>query len=217
MIVQTPTPALWTTVAVNASVWLLWQLAILFGGSMERLMTSNFLVSAGRVGQAPWTLLTSAVSHVGLAHLAFNMLALVMFGRDLERIVGAVGFMHLYVAGGIVASAGHVLYGWVTGDAVPALGASGSVMAVLIVSTFLFPWRMVAIFFIIAMPQVMAVTLFVIFDVLGMLGGGGGIAHAAHLGGALYGAIYAKRHLNGYLQERLLALGITRRRPPWAR
>lgn len=199
-------------------MWIGWQLALLLGGPIERLMMTNFLVSSSHLTFAPWTLLTSAVSQAALPHLAFNMLALVMFGRDLERILGSAGFLHLYVAGGIVASLGHVLYGFVTGDTTPALGASGAVMAVLIVSTALFPMRMLLLFFVVPMPQFIAVALYVVSDVLGLFGGGGGIAHAAHLGGAVYGWIYARRSLQGYLDDRLRQFGLVRRRrPPWAR
>lgn len=212
VIVEGPTPALWTFVALNMGVWVLWQLAWILGGPIERLMTTHFLVSVGHAWSAPWTLLTSAISQADLPHLAFNMIALIMFGRDLERIVGSTGFVHLYVMGGVVSSLGHVLYGVVTGDATPALGASGAVMAVLIVSTFLFPTRLLLFFFLVPMPQAVAVTLFVISDLLGLFGGLGGIAHGAHLGGALYGWIYARRHLHDYVDERLRRFGIVGRR-----
>lgn len=201
-----PLRALPTLLALNVGVFVLWQIAIASGAT--GFMESNFLVSGASVRSGRvWTLLTSAFSHNIVPHLAFNMLALWVFGADVERVVGARGFWHLYVVGGILASLGHVAYGLATGTPTPALGASGSVMAVAVVAAMLFPRRLLLLFFVIPMPQFMAVGLFILLDVVGALSPGADmVAHAAHLGGALYGAIYVRWHLRGYLQERLRAV-----------
>lgn len=208
---QAPTPVTWVIVALNTAVYALWWAAWLFGGRLEAWVTRNFLVSLdGVLDGAVWTLLTSAFSQLNLLHFALNMMVLVMFGRDVERVVGPSGFVHLYVMGGIVASIGHVLYSLVTFDPTPALGASGAVMAILVVSTFLFPMRLV-VFFFIPMPQSVFLVLYLLSDLFGLFGGGGGIAHAAHLGGALYGWLYVRRHMATYLEGRLRSLGVVRR------
>lgn len=195
--------------AVNVVVFLAWQLMAANAGEAGiAWMSDHFLVSYTHVfGGRPWVLLTSAVSHVDLYHLLFNTLALWVFGRDVEAVVGGRGFLHLYVAGGLLASVGHVFYGLVIGDPTPALGASGSVMAVAVVFASLWPRRLLLLFFILPMTARTAVLLFILFDILGLVGAGvDRIAHAAHLGGALYGWLYYRNRLGPYLSQRLQRL-----------
>jgi membrane associated rhomboid family serine protease len=201
-------------VVVNAAVFLAWQVAALWseadpvaGSHALELMARNFLVSTPGIEHGDvWTLLTSAFSHNAFGHLFLNMLALWVFGQDVERVVGPRAFLHLYVAGGILASIGHVLYGVATGSAMPALGASGAVMAVAVVAAYLFPGRMLLLFFVIPLPQFLAVALFLLLDVFGVVAPNGDtVAHAAHLGGALYGWLYWHVSLRPWLLEQLEA------------
>lgn len=209
-----PVRALWVIVAVNVAVFLLWQLAPLAGGVGERLMQRQFLVSWPAIAHGRvWTLLTSEFSHGSLVHLAFNMLTLVSLGIDVERVLGARAFAHLYVMGALIASAAYVLYDWATPGSVPALGASGAVMAVVVAGSYLFPGRRVLLFFLIPMRQLLAVGLFIAFDLLGLFSSGADhIAHAAHLGGAVYGWWYQHGVMRRYLAARL-----TKIRPTWRR
>ncbi|MBK7404603.1 MAG: rhomboid family intramembrane serine protease [Phycisphaerales bacterium] len=52
-----------------------------------------------------WTYLTYAFLHAGFAHIAFNMLALWVFGPDVEDRLGRIGFLGLYLAGAVGAGA----------------------------------------------------------------------------------------------------------------
>jgi membrane associated rhomboid family serine protease len=178
--------ALYVLVALNVAVFLAWQVL-----GPSALMRAHFLVSAdallaGRV----WTLLTSALSHADLGHLLFNLLALWLFGRIVEQIVGPAGFVGLYVVGGVVASVGHVAWGLLTGDPSPALGASGSVMAVAVTFAVLFPTQRLYLFLMVPMPAWFAVLLYVGLDLFGLFDARSTIAHAAHLGGAVTGLAY---------------------------
>jgi membrane associated rhomboid family serine protease len=175
---------LYAILAVNVAVFLAWH------SLPPQFMAANFLVSAERVFSAPWTLLTSAVSHLDATHLLFNAIGLYVFGREFEARFGPRAFLHLYVAGGVVASLGHVLLGMVMGDAAPALGASGAVMALAVVYGGLFPQRTLMVNFLIPVKARILVALYILMDLFGVMGGGTGIAHGAHLGGALYGLIY---------------------------
>ena len=122
------------------------------------------------------------------------MFGLWVFGRAILPLTGERGFVHLYAAGAIVASAGHLVYQYVSGSPAPALGASGSVMAIAVVYAALFPRNTLLVGFFLPMPAAMAVGLFILIDVAGMIGGRGGIAHAAHLGGVAYGLAYYYSH-----------------------
>lgn len=212
----TPLRALPTVVGLNVAVSGLWWLCALLGTDATAWAQANLVVSAEGMAQGRvWTLLTSAFSHYDPLHLLFNLYALGLFGTDVERVVGRRGFWHLYLAGGVAASLGHLAYGFVAGTTVGALGASGSVMAFAVVSALLFPNRMLLLFFFIPLPQIAAVGLFVILDVLGALSPGEDVlAHGAHLGGALYGWLWFRRHARGYIEERLAELGL---RPRWSR
>lgn len=195
--------------ALNVGVFVLWQLALAWGPEAQAFMAANFLTSVEHLRAGfVWTLLTSEISHVNLAHLGFNLFAIWMFGRELEQLLGWRAFLHLYVAGAIVASLGHVLYGAVTGVAAPALGASGAAMAILMVSALLFPNRRLLLFFVIPVPALAAVGLFALIDVIGLVNPGDRIAHAAHLGGALYGLVYYRYRLGDYLRARLGRVGV---------
>lgn len=179
---------LYALLGINVLVWVAWNYAV---GPLQLFMADHFLVNLGAVLEGRvWTLLTSEISHISLNHLLFNMLGVFVFGRAVGHAVGAMTFLQLYVVGGIVASLGHVAYNAVTGDMVPALGASGAVMALAAVYGALFPNRTLLIGFFLPMPAWLAVVGFIALDVLGLIGGGGGIAHAAHLGGAAYGIAY---------------------------
>ncbi|MBN2800408.1 MAG: rhomboid family intramembrane serine protease [Deltaproteobacteria bacterium] len=185
-----PTPFLWGLIGLNVLVYILWQQA---RGSQagQDLMAANFLVSAdGVLAGRVWTLLTSAFSHIDPSHLLFNMIALYVFGGDVARVIGTRGMLHLYLVGGLVASLGHVAFNLLADSTTPALGASGSVMAIAVLFGALFPRRTLLVQFFIPVPAALAVGGYLVMDFLGLFGHGSGIAHAAHLGGAAYGLAY---------------------------
>ena len=182
--------ALQVIIGLNIAVFLAWQFAETRPALLD-FMISHFLISEThlRAGYV-WTLVTSAFSHVDMNHALFNLFALWVFGRDLETIIGRLGFVHLYLAGAILSSLGHVAYQLAVGSQAPALGASGSVMAVAVVYAVLFPRARLLLFFILPVSAAIAVTGYVLIDILGLLTPNSGIAHAAHLGGAAYGLAY---------------------------
>lgn len=178
-------------IAVNVIVFVLWTQAR--SASMMGLMQDNFLCSVEAMTSfRVWTLLTACFSQMSVDHLLFNMFALWVFGHDVARVLGSRALLHLYVVGGIVSMLAHVGFNLVTGMDVPALGASGAIMAISVLFAALFPNRMLLLMFFIPVPAAMAVGLYIVLDVLGVFGSGfgGNVAHAAHLGGAAYGLLY---------------------------
>jgi membrane associated rhomboid family serine protease len=77
---------------------------------------------------AVWQPLTSMFTHEDFMHLAFNMLALWFLGPQLERIVGRVRFLALYLLAGLAGSS-TVL--WLSGPMTSTLGASGAVFGLM--------------------------------------------------------------------------------------
>jgi membrane associated rhomboid family serine protease len=138
-----------------------------------------------------WQLLTYSALHANLAHLAFNMLGLFMFGRNVERVLGARRILMLYAvsvaSGGVVQEITALL---MTTDAYPTIGASAGIFGVLFAYALLFPQRRVVLLFPpVPMPAWLFATGYALFELLlGVTHESSGVAHFAHLGG-MAGAI----------------------------
>jgi membrane associated rhomboid family serine protease len=141
----------------------------------------------------PWQLLTYGFLHGNFMHVAFNMLALVMFGAPLEYTWGNKRFLTYYLV--CVAGAGvcQLLVGaWMVqqgGDVYPTIGASGGVFGLLLAYGMLFPNQRVML--LIPPIPMKARTLVIVYGAIELfLGASGfqpGVAHFAHLGGMLFG------------------------------
>jgi membrane associated rhomboid family serine protease len=149
-----------------------------------------------------FTLFTSMFMHGGWAHLAGNMLYLWIFGDNIENRLGHFRYIVFYFVCGVIASLSHVVSTLLLNQnsLVPSLGASGAISGVLGAYLLLFPTRSVhALLFVfrIAIPAVLALGLWIGFQLLsglGMLGGeeSGGVAYAAHIGGFFAGMLLIK-------------------------
>jgi membrane associated rhomboid family serine protease len=147
----------------------------------------HVVANFGRVQFEPWQLVTSAFLHGGFAHLFLNMFALWMFGRDCERVLGAVRYLALYFAAVLSAALIQLLVASLSGATYPTVGASGGVFGVLLAFGMLFPQRRIILLFPpIPMPAWLFVTLYGVMELAnGVLGTQAGVAHFAHLGGML--------------------------------
>jgi membrane associated rhomboid family serine protease len=159
-------------------------------------LETNKVVKKGQV----WRLLTHAFCHdrYSIVHIVFNMLLLYWFGGTLESMYGSREFLLFYLTAAVVAGLTYVGLDLYTGSSVPAVGASGAVMAVMMLYTVHFPRETICIcwFFPVEMRWVML--FYLIFDlhpILLALSGDhffSGIAHAAHLGGLAFGFLYGR-------------------------
>ena len=155
-----------------------------------------FHVSAGSgdsaVGFAPWQLVTYSFLHGNLMHLLFNMLALYMFGSDIERIFGARRFATYYFVCVVTAAVAQLIVSAASNlPPFPTVGASGGVFGLLLAFGLYFPRRMLMLIFPpIPMPAWLFVTLYGLLELfLGVTGTEQGVAHFAHLGGMLGGYV----------------------------
>ena len=141
----------------------------------------------------PWQLLTYGFLHGSFAHVAFNMLALLMFGAPLEYTWGNRRFLTYFlvcIAGAglcqLAVGAWSMAHG---GGAYPTLGASGGVFGLLLAYGMLFPHHRVML--LIPPIPMKARTLVIVYGAielfLGATGLQPGVAHFAHLGGMLFG------------------------------
>lgn len=135
-----------------------------------------------------WQLLTYSVLHASLAHLAFNMFGLYMFGRDVERVLGRARFLGLYLASVLAGAVTQLaVVGALPAGGAPTVGASAGVFGALIAYAVLFPQRRVVLLFPpVPMPAWLFATGYALTELLsGLSGDTSGIAHFAHLGGML--------------------------------
>ncbi|HEX4926890.1 MAG TPA: rhomboid family intramembrane serine protease [Burkholderiales bacterium] len=138
----------------------------------------------------PWQLVTYAFLHAGLGHIFFNMLALYMFGGEIERLFGTRYYVLYYFACVVTAALTHlVVTAWMGGPAVPMVGASGGIYGLLLAFGIYFPHRRVLLLFPpIPMPARVFVFGFAVLElVFGLTQTAAGVAHFAHLGGMLGG------------------------------
>lgn len=162
------------------SPFMLWPL----GAEADPYVTTEFL---------PWQLVTYSFMHGSFPHLLFNMLALLIFGAQLEHTWGERRFLTYYVVCVVGAALCQLAVGaWMMsqgGSAYPTIGASGGVFGLLLAYGMLFPNQRVML--LIPPIPMKARTLVIVYGVIElMLGFSGlqpGVAHFAHLGGMLFG------------------------------
>ncbi len=132
----------------------------------------------------PVQLITHMFMHANFEHLFFNMFGLYMFGPYVESSLGPKRFLILYLAAGFIASALQLLI-----SPVPILGASGAIFGVTTAFATMFP--NVQLMFLFPPIPVKAKYMAIFFIVLGLFSGFSGfqpgIAHFAHVGGAMCG------------------------------
>ncbi len=164
----------------------------------------------GASGQAPtWlTILTSMFMHGGLLHIGGNMLFLWIFGNNIEDSMGKGRFVAFYLLGGLVAVLAQTLIE--PNAAVPTIGASGAVAAVLGGYALLYPHaRVVTLLFIIIFFTIVELPALLVLgawfalqalsgatEVTQPVGDGGGVAYFAHIGGFLFGLATIKLFAN---------------------
>ena len=158
------------------------------------------LIPAVVVGQfALWQPLTYMFLHGGLGHLVFNMLALWMFGTELERTWGTRFFVRYYLVTGVGAAL--VTIAWSLGPLPLAaelyqsviVGASGAIYGLLLAYGLYFPHRTIYLYLLFPIQARYFVILAGAIAVVSSIGSsGGGVAHVAHLGGLLVGYLYLK-------------------------
>jgi len=129
------------------------------------------------------------------------MFVLWSFGTILEKLWGTRTFLIFYFVAAIVASASHCFVSSVLmgNPDINALGASGAVSGLLLAFALLFPSHRILIFGVIPVPALVGALGFVAIDLWGLFaqtrGGGIGIGHGAHLGGALCGFLFWASYL----------------------
>ncbi len=185
------TPAVKVLISANVALFVLNMI-------VGEMMTLRLGLSPQAVFEqfAVWQPLTYMFLHStsGVGHILFNMLALWMIGTELERTWGTRFFVKYYSVTGIGAAGTSLLLALFSNSVYYSVtvGASGAIYGLLLAFAMFFPHRQL-ILFIFPVPARIAVTILGAIAFLSSIGGpGGGVAHAAHLGGLVVGYLYLK-------------------------
>jgi rhomboid protease GluP len=119
----------WIILGLNVLLWI----ANIVSGVDPVNPTSDDLLKWGgnhlpATLEQPWRLLSSTFLHAGVAHLGWNMLALVQLGLLILRFYGRSGFVVIYFFAGIVGSIASVFFAASKGV---SIGASGAIFGLL--------------------------------------------------------------------------------------
>jgi membrane associated rhomboid family serine protease len=175
--------------------------------SGERILCEGQPGVSGEADSQPATWMTAFSSmfmHGSILHLGGNMLFLWIFGNNVEDSMGRVKFIVFYLLGGLAALGAQILID--LDAAIPTIGASGAVAAVLGGYLLLYPRaRVVTVIFIIffftiiELPALLILGFWFVqqiaFGAYGLAnptGGGGGVAYFAHIGGFAFGMLAIK-------------------------
>jgi membrane associated rhomboid family serine protease len=185
---------IWANVACFVGAWLL---QVGFGISVLGLL--GLRPESVLRGFWVWQPVTYMFLHAGLFHILFNMLALWMFGVDLERRWGQTFFLKYYFVTGVGAAVATLLLSLVPigfGDLLwntVTVGASGAVYGLLLAYALYFPDRPIYIMALFPVPARYFVLIMGGIALMSSVGGDqGGVANTAHLGGLLFGYLYLR-------------------------
>jgi membrane associated rhomboid family serine protease len=155
-----------------------------------------------------WQPATYMFLHRDFFHILFNMLGIWMFGVELERRWGTKFFVKYYAVTGIGAAIttlvvsllpfgiSSLMYSAVT------MGASGALYGLLLAFAMYFPNRPILMFLLFPVPAKYFVIIIGGISLLSSIGGSDrGVAHAAHLGGLLFGYLYLQNGRGGLAAE----------------
>jgi membrane associated rhomboid family serine protease len=141
-----------------------------------------------------WQLATYMFLHGGFGHIIWNMLALWMFGADLERTWGTRRFLQFYFFCGIGAGICVVICNYILpwgNPAIPTIGSSGAIYGILMANAVLFPDRSILWGFLIPIKMkyfVMIVGTIAFLSSFQV----NAVSEFAHLGGLLFGYLFLR-------------------------
>jgi membrane associated rhomboid family serine protease len=180
---------------VNVALYLVFFIAVHSG--YDALFYPFYLSPGEVVGSlALWQLVTYMFLHdpFGFGHILFNMLALWMFGADLERQWGRHEFLKFYfvcgIGAGICVVVANLLFGEGGGR---TIGASGALYGLMFAFGYLWPDRTVYFSFLFPIQAKYFVMIFGAIALLSSFAAPGGpVSHLAHLGGMVVAYFYLR-------------------------
>ena len=201
-------PVIKNLLIINGVVFLIQilgeKIAASSGLTLSNILTKYFALipfggyAAGSIGTEiiewsfyPWQLFTYQFMHGSFSHILFNMFSLWMFGIEIENYWGSKKFLYFYLTCGVVAGLCHLFISPLLGGiAAPTIGASCAIYGVLAAFALLFPNRLIFLYFFIPVKAKYLITFLIVMEFMLVDSANSGIAHLAHLGGALAGLVF---------------------------
>jgi membrane associated rhomboid family serine protease len=148
----------------------------------------DYVLQAG----AWWQVFTYMFVHASWSHIFFNMLALFLFGIQIERHMGSTEFLVFYFVCGIGAGIVTLFFNSATGQGmIPIVGASGAIFGLLLAFAAFFPDARIFVFGILPIRAPVAVAGYAGIEIVSQLvNPRSGVAHLAHLSGLVFAYVY---------------------------
>lgn len=172
--------------------------------AMREYYVVQWLRSTSDLGELlirPWTVFTYMFLHADIGHIFWNMIMLWFGGRMFQDLLGDKRLLGNYLLGGLSGFALFVLsqnlFPGIHGGYTSGIqGASAAVLSVFVGIAAYRPDMIVNLILIGPVKLMYVAAVFVLLDFIG-IGSGDGVAHEAHLGGALYGFLAAQQLKRG--------------------
>lgn len=168
---------------------------------MRHVYVEQWLTAPSNLGDLairPWTVFTYMFTHTGVGHIFWNMILLWLGGRLFEDLLGGKRLLGYYILGGL---AGFLLFAVLQNVAPGApkatvMGASAGVISVLVGIAAYRPQMVVNLFLFGPVKLMYVAGVILILDLMG-IGTADGVAHEAHIGGALFGILASRQLAKG--------------------
>lgn len=160
------------------------------GQLLMPFINENFILYPQKflAGEQLWGLLSAGFLHGGLAHLLGNLYFLYIFGDNVEDYIGKRRFLIVYLSAVLFSSLAYVIAR--PNSEIGVVGASGAIAALMGAYIMIFP-KIKLYFTVLFVPIRLGVTWYLsfwlLFNVIMMFVGGGGVAWEAHVGGFAFG------------------------------
>jgi membrane associated rhomboid family serine protease len=186
------TDAIKFIISINFLIFILQYLS----GMEDELFTIFGIVPSKTFGELMlWQPFTYLFFHGGVWHVLINMFVLWMFGSELEKFWGKKEFLRFFFITGIGSGLITILFSLSSTN--PVVGASGAIYGVLLAYGFMFPNRLVYLYFLIPIKVKYLVILIGTIAFFSSLNpGNSNISHLTHLSGMVIGFIYLRSSIN---------------------
>ncbi len=191
--------------AINIVLFVLVQVVLIFQRLSEFSVIPSDLYLAAGAGlkgllQRPWSVITHMFVHVEVGHFIFNIFCLYTAGKLFRHFLGDRRLVVNYILGGMF---GYLLYlgmamvfPKLTGASY-ILGASASIMSIILTIGILQPNYQIKLFGVFDMKLIWLCGIIILVDLISLRKGFNSGGHVAHLGGAIFGVIYAYQFKRG--------------------
>jgi len=194
---------IYVNLAVFVGFNLIYAILFLFNNDAEILVEWLALPADGSVLiSRPWTLITYMFLHKSFIHILFNLMILFWFGKIFLNYLSQRQLLAIYLLGGFAGALFYITaYNLfpafsIDKDISVALGASASVMAIVIAISTLVPKQEVYLMFFGKVRLIYIALFTVLIDLISIpINNAGG--HIAHLGGAALGYLFTISYKNG--------------------